>query len=46
MMMWQEWYAWYPIKIKRDDNKVTFVWLEPILRLKGSDGRWVYRLPH
>ncbi len=46
MAMWQEWFAWYPVLVRRDEFKVTYVWLEHVLRLKGTDGRWTYRLPH
>ncbi len=40
---WHPWFAWYPVVVYYDSNKV-WVWLEKVDRKRNYSSWWSYRL--
>jgi hypothetical protein len=46
--LWHQWFAWYPVVVKVEDELDQWVWLERVERKwsigkYGDQGRWKYR---
>jgi hypothetical protein len=42
---WEEWDAWYPVRVPLPDGKTKKVWFDIVMRRRDELGRWEYRLP-